>query len=115
MRAGGLQMGVVIDEWGNVDGIVTLEDLIEEIVGDVRDEYDPRDDSIRPERPDAWNVSALLRPDEIAGRIGLTLPEDDEYETLGGLIGLRLERMPHAGDVLEIPASSADGDAVRLS
>jgi CBS domain containing-hemolysin-like protein len=101
LRAGGLQMAIVIDEWGNVDGIVTLEDLIEEIVGDVRDEYDPGDDSIRPAGRDAWNVSALLRPDEIAGRIGVALPEDEEYETLGGLIGLQLERMPEQGDVVE--------------
>jgi CBS domain containing-hemolysin-like protein len=114
LRGGGLQMGIVVDEWGNFDGIVTLEDLIEEIVGDVRDEYDPRDDSIRREGPTAWNVSALLRPDEIAGRIGVTLPEDDEYETLGGLIGLKLERMPHPGDVVEVPAGDADHDDVRL-
>jgi CBS domain containing-hemolysin-like protein len=107
LRGGGLQMGIVVDEWGNVDGIVTLEDLIEEIVGDVRDEYDPQDDSIRRDG-DAWNVSALLRPDELAGRIGVTLPEDEEYETLGGLIGLQLERMPEAGDAVEV-------DGVRLT
>jgi CBS domain containing-hemolysin-like protein len=107
LRGGGLQMGIVVDEWGNVDGIVTLEDLIEEIVGDVRDEYDPQDDSIRRDG-DAWNVSALLRPDELAGRIGVALPEDEEYETLGGLIGLQLERMPEAGDAVEV-------DGVRLT
>ncbi len=107
LRAGGLQMGIVVDEWGNVDGIVTLEDLIEEIVGDVRDEYDPQDDSIRREGR-AWNVSGLLRPDEVARRIGVALPEDEEYETLGGLIGLLLERMPEAGDAVEI-------DGVRLT
>jgi len=112
LRAGGLQIGIVIDEWGNVDGIVTLEDLIEEIVGDVRDEYDRGDDSIRRESPDAWNVSALLRPDEIATRIGVALPEDEEYETLGGLIGLRLERLPEPGDVIEITGGE---EAVRLT
>jgi CBS domain containing-hemolysin-like protein len=107
LRGGGLQMGIVVDEWGNVDGIVTLEDLIEEIVGDVRDEYDPQDDSIRRDG-DAWNVSALLRPDEVAGRIGVALPEDEEYETLGGLIGLRLARMPEQGDAVDV-------DGVRLT
>jgi CBS domain containing-hemolysin-like protein len=108
LRAGGLQMGVVVDEWGNFDGIVTLEDLIEEIVGDVRDEHDPRDDSIRRVGEDVWNVSGLLRPDEVAARIGVELPEDEEYETLGGLVGLRLERLPGAGDTVDV-------DGVRLT
>jgi len=117
LRAGGLQMGIVVDEWGNFDGIVTLEDLVEELVGDVRDEYDPRDDSIRPEGKNVWNVSGLLRPDEVATRIGITLPEDEEYETLGGLIGLRLERVPHAGDTIEVEAAETDDDrdGVRLT
>jgi len=117
LRAGGLQMGVVVDEWGNFNGIVTLEDLIEEIVGDVRDEYDPRDDSIRREGEGVWNVSGLLRPDEVAARIGIALPEDEEYETLGGFIGLRLERIPHAGDTVDVEATDTDDDreGVRLT
>ena len=114
LRAGGLQMGVVVDEWGNFNGIVTLEDLIEEIVGDVRDEYDPGDDSIRREGESVWNVSGLLRPDEIAARIGIVLPEDEEYETLGGLIGLRLERIPHAGDTVDVEAAETDVERERV-
>ena len=114
LRAGGLQMGVVVDEWGNFNGIVTLEDLIEEIVGDVRDEYDPGDDSIRREGESVWNVSGLLRPDEIAARIGVVLPEDEEYETLGGLIGLRLERIPHAGDTVDVEAAETDVERERV-
>ena len=106
LRSGGLQMGIVVDEWGNVAGIVTLEDLIEEIVGDVRDEYDARDDSIRRESEHSWNLSALLRPDEVAARIGVELPEDAEYETLAGLIAFQLERVPHAGDVIELDTAA---------
>jgi CBS domain containing-hemolysin-like protein len=114
LRRGGLQMGVVVDEWGNVDGIVTLEDLIEEIVGDVRDEYDPRDDAVRREGEAIWDLSGLLRPDEVESRIGVAVPQDDEYETLGGLMSVRLERVPDTGDSLELPEEPGDAD-LRLT
>jgi CBS domain containing-hemolysin-like protein len=109
LREGGLQMAVVVDEFGTVDGIVTLEDLIEEIVGDVRDEHDEGDDSAL-RRPDGtWVLSGLLRPDEAGQAVGLALPEHDEYETLGGLVGMLLGRMPEEGDVVEFEAGDADG------
>jgi CBS domain containing-hemolysin-like protein len=114
LRGGGLQMGVVVDEWGNVDGIVTLEDLIEEIVGDVRDEYDPRDDSFRRLGECTWNLSGLLRPDEVAAVTGIVLPEDDEYETIAGLVTVRLERVPELGDRVEIEAVDRDGARHRV-
>jgi CBS domain containing-hemolysin-like protein len=104
LRGGGLQMAVVVDEWGNVDGIVTLEDLIEEIVGEVHDEYDHRDGRIRREGQVTWSITGLLRPDEVAEHVGLVLPEDDDYETLGGLMADRLERIPAVGDRVEIEA-----------
>jgi CBS domain containing-hemolysin-like protein len=104
LRRGGFQMAVVVDEWGNVDGIVTLEDLIEEIVGEVRDEHDPGDERVRRERDGGWTLSGLLRPDEVAAEIGIGLPEDEDYETLGGLIGMLLERMPHVGDTVGVDA-----------
>ena len=108
LRRGGLQMGIVVNEWGNVDGIVTLEDLVEEIVGDVRDEYDPRDDSVRREGERAWRLSGLLRPDEIAHRTGIVLPDEEEYETLGGLIAVLLERVPELGDSVALRALDAE-------
>ena len=111
LREGGLQMAVVVDEFGSVDGIVTLEDLIEEIVGEVRDEHDAQDDSVRQERDGAWTLSGLLRPDEAGRAVGLMLPEDEEYETLGGLIGMLLGRMPEEGDVVELEAGDGDGRA----
>jgi CBS domain containing-hemolysin-like protein len=102
LRRGGLQMAVVVDEWGNVDGIVTLEDLIEEIVGEVRDEHDPGEERVRRESEGSWLLSGLLRPDEVAREVGIGLPEDEDYETLGGLIGMLLERMPNTGDTVEV-------------
>jgi CBS domain containing-hemolysin-like protein len=109
LREGGLQMAMVVDEFGNIDGLVTLEDLIEEIVGEVRDEHDKRDDSARRLPDGSWMLSGLLRPDEVARLTDVLLPEDDDYETLGGLIGDRLERMPAAGDAVEVAARDVDG------
>jgi CBS domain containing-hemolysin-like protein len=102
LRRGGLQMAVVVDEWGNVDGIVTLEDLIEEIVGEVRDEHDPGEERVRREADGSWLLSGLLRPDEVAREVGIGLPEDEDYETLGGLIGMVLERMPRTDDSVQV-------------
>jgi CBS domain containing-hemolysin-like protein len=108
LRRGSLQLAVVVDEWGNVDGIVTLEDLIEEIVGDVRDEHDARDDSARQEAPNRWMLSGLLRPDEVGLRVGVVLPEDEDYETLGGLITVGLERIPQVGDHVDLAATDSE-------
>jgi len=115
LRKGGLQMAVVVDEWGNVDGIVTLEDLIEEIVGDVRDEHDPRNDSIRREAGDRWNLSGLLRPDEIRDALGLVVPEDDEYDTIAGLFAFFLERMPEVGDHVDIEMRDVEGALQKVT
>ena len=98
LQRGGLQMAVVVDEFGAVDGIVTLEDLIEEIVGEVRDEHDRYDASIRRHADGTWSLSGLLRPDEVAHAVGVALPEDEEYETLAGLVGFHLGRMPQEAD-----------------
>jgi CBS domain containing-hemolysin-like protein len=102
LRAGGLQMALVVDEFGDVEGLVTLEDLVEEIVGEVRDEHDQGEAAPRQERDGSWLLSGLLRPDEVRRITGAELPEDDDYETLGGLIADRLARIPAAGDALEI-------------
>jgi CBS domain containing-hemolysin-like protein len=98
----------VVDEFGNVTGLVTLEDLVEEIVGEVRDEHDSSEEPARRDADGSWTLPGLLRPDEIRRLVGVQLPEDEDYETLGGLIGLQLERMPEAGDVVAI-------DGVRLT
>jgi len=102
LRESDSQLGVVVDEYGGTAGIVTLEDLIEEIVGDVRDEHDP--DAPGPVRPlgqDSWLVSGLLRGDELAEATGFVVPEGD-YETLAGLVLERLGRIPDVGDYLDL-------------
>jgi CBS domain containing-hemolysin-like protein len=98
LRREGLQMAVVIDEFGGTDGVVTLEDLVEELVGDVVDEHD-RPGAHARRRPDGgWSLSGLLRPDEVRTIVGLDLPEDEGYETIGGLMSQELGRVPAAGD-----------------
>jgi CBS domain containing-hemolysin-like protein len=101
LRGSGLQLAVVVDEYGGVAGIVTLEDVLEEIVGDVRDEHD-RDEpdahtGVRPCGRDAWLVSGLLRGDEVGEAVGFAMPPD-AYETLAGLVLARLGRIPDVDD-----------------
>jgi len=113
LRKVGLQIAIVVDEFGSFDGIVTLEDLIEEIVGEVRDEHDPREDPVRPIEDGVWGLSGLLRPDEIAEHTGVRLPEDEDYETVAGLIAFELGEVPEQGD--EVSVEAIDDEGIRLS
>ena len=108
LREGGLQIAIVVDEFGGVDGLVTLEDVVEEIVGEVVDEHDRRDPNIRRRADGAWVLSGLLRPDEVGSAVGVVLPEDEEYETIGGLMGMALERIPESGDVVELAVTDLE-------
>lgn len=114
LRSGGLQMAIIIDEFGGADGIVTIEDLIEELVGEVYDEHDRSRTLIRKRTDGGWLVSGLLRPDEIGQELGIFLPEDREYETIGGLVIDVLERVPKVGETAVIPAIDRDGDELQV-
>ncbi|MBW0117493.1 hemolysin family protein [Pseudonocardia abyssalis] len=111
LRAQGLQMAVVVDEYGGTAGVVTLEDLIEEIVGDIADEHDARGDRAVPADDGGWTLSGLLRPDEVAELSGIRLPEGDDFDSLGGLVVDRLGRVPRAGDTV---TEEIDGHRVQL-
>lgn len=108
LRDQGMQMAVVIDEYGGTDGVVTLEDLVEEIVGDIADEHDRVAAGIRYRGDGSWSLSGMLRPDEVAEKTGIHLPENDDYETIAGLILQVLGRIPQRGDVVEIDLSHGD-------
>jgi CBS domain containing-hemolysin-like protein len=102
LRQSGLQVAVVVDEYGGTAGIVTLEDLVEEIVGDVRDEHDRAEQArVRRLGRGSWLVSGLLRADEVAEATGFRMP-DGGYETLAGLVLARLGRIPDVGDDLTV-------------
>ncbi|MCK9795772.1 hemolysin family protein [Isoptericola sp. 4D.3] len=98
LRGLGLQMAVVVDEYGGTSGIVTLEDVVEELVGDVADEHDPRRAGVVRGADGSWVVPGVLRPDELEERTGLVVPEGPAYETLGGLVMAELGRVPEVGD-----------------
>jgi CBS domain containing-hemolysin-like protein len=103
LRQRGLQLAVVVDEYGGTAGVVTLEDLVEELVGPVQDEHDPAERPARPLPGGGWLLSGLLRPDEVAELTGVDLPRDARrYETLGGLVTAHLDRIPADGDTLTI-------------
>lgn len=116
MRDEGTEVVVTIDEFGGVDGLVTLEDLIEELVGEVKDEHDEEGIAIKQLNSRSWLVSGLLRPDEIGQVVGLTLPEDEEFETVGGLVLDQLEEVPEIGDEVIVDALDRKGTSqlVRL-
>ena len=102
LRDEGLQMAVVVDEYGGVSGIVTLEDVIEEIVGEVSDEHDQRRLGIRPRPDGTLLVPGTLRPDELKARTGIVLPDAGPYDTLGGLIMNELGDIPAVGQRLQV-------------
>lgn len=102
LRGSGLQFAIVVDEYGGTAGIVTLEDLVEEIVGDVRDEHDRMEiPQVRPLAEQTWLISGLLRADELAEATGFAMPEGD-YETVAGLVLARLGRIPDVSDALKV-------------
>lgn len=102
LRQPGLQLAIAVDEDGGTAGMVTLEDLIEELVGQVRDEYDTAEAADVIGLPDgSWSVSGLLHRDEIFERLGLR-PPDGAYDTLAGLVLMLAGRVPEVPDSVEI-------------
>ena len=98
LRAQGLQMAVVVDEYGGTAGAVTLEDVVEELVGEVADEHDRTRGSLARQADGSWLLPGVLRPDELHEATALRVPEDGPWETLGGLLMARLGRVPAEGD-----------------
>ena len=105
LRGRGYQMAVVVDEYGGTAGVATLEDLVEELVGEVSDEHDrARVDVVRSRN---WlTFPGILRPDELADRASISVPDDGPWETVGGYLRAELGRLPAVGDTVDIAAGT---------
>lgn len=107
LRTRGYQMAVVVDEYGGTAGVVTLEDLVEEIVGEVSDEHDRRRAGV-VRHTGSVTFPGQLRPDEARERVGIIVPESDDYDTVGGYIMSELERVPAVGDTVRVEHGSLE-------
>jgi CBS domain containing-hemolysin-like protein len=108
LRGRGYQMAIVVDEYGGTAGVATLEDLVEELVGEVADEHDAaRADIVRG--LDSLTFPGMLRPDELLERAGIHVPDDGPYETVAGYVMDALGRLPVVAD--EVPL---DGGSLRV-
>ncbi len=106
MRSSKIHMGLVVDEFGGVDGLVTIEDLVEEIVGEIEDEHDADDldDLIISKNKNSITVDASYKIDDLEKYFGTTIKKNNEFEidTLGGLIFSKINRIPKNNEIFEI-------------
>jgi putative hemolysin len=114
----GQNLAVIVDEYGGAAGILTLEDLLEEIVGEIEEEHGPGEELVRVISPRALSASARAPVAELNERFGLRLPESGEYATIGGLVVERLGHIPRPGEQLKAGEATltvvrADARAVR--
>ena len=100
LRGRGYQMAVVLDEYGGTAGVATLEDLVEELVGQVSDEHDRTKADVVRSR-DWFTFPGLLRPDELLERTGVVVPEEGPFETVAGWLMSELGRLPEVGDTVD--------------
>lgn len=94
------QLAIVVDEWGGTSGLVTVEDVIEEIVGEIYDEYDKAEQNIKPIGEDRYLISAKTPMEDVAEALSLEFPEQDDYETIGGFIMAMTGKVPRQGDLI---------------
>ena len=110
MRSQHRQLACVVDEFGGFAGIVTLEDLAEELVGEIRDEQDRFEAVPVSLAGGAWLIPGRWRIDEVADATGIELPEGEHYETIAGLVMARLGRIAHPGDTVDVDTVLRIGD-----
>jgi putative hemolysin len=102
LQRAGQQLSVVVDEYGGATGICTIEDILEEIVGEIEDEYDRGPSPIRLEGPGLWRVLAKTSIAQVNETMKILLPEGEDYETIAGLILDKLKRIPREGETLRL-------------
>lgn len=116
MQSKKVHMAIVVDEYGGTSGLVTMEDLLEEIVGNIYDEFDPQDeqDIIRLEE-NLWRVAGSVELEALAEELDVELPEEEEYDTLGGLVFSQLSVIPEDGSTVEVDACGLHIKVVELT
>ena len=113
-----LQMAIVIDEWGSVEGLITIEDILEEIVGEIQDEFDEPEASIEPIGEDTYAIDGRIPISDVNEYFDLDLPNED-FDTIGGYVLGALGRPPETGDTVEVDGAtlrvkSVDGPRVSM-
>jgi putative hemolysin len=103
MRRRGQHMAIVVDEFGGTSGLITLEDIIEELVGDIRDEFDYNEEMIKRIDGDTWLVDARVPLGDLKAVTGIELPEDGDYESVGGFVVAEYGAIPAADTIVERP------------
>jgi putative hemolysin len=104
MRAQRQQIAIVLDEYGGTDGIVTLEDLVETLIGDIHDEYDSHDVEVSSPNTGEFKIDALISLEDLQEETGIEIPEGP-YETLSGFVMHELGRIPSINDEIAIPGA----------
>jgi len=102
LRSHGLQLAIVVDEYGGTAGIVTLEDLVEELVGELGDEHDRAKIDITGGKDKSFSFPGMFRPDELLEKLAIEVPEDGSYETIAGFLMAQLGRVAQVGDEVRI-------------
>ena len=116
MQSKKVHMAIVVDEYGGTSGLVTMEDLLEEIVGNIYDEFDPQDEQdITRLEENLWRVAGSAELELLAEELDIDLPEDEEYDTLGGLVFSQLTAIPEDGSKLEVDAAGLHIQVVELT
>ncbi|HZX48772.1 MAG TPA: transporter associated domain-containing protein, partial [Nitrospirota bacterium] len=96
-----MHMAIVINEYGNTEGLVTMEDIIEEIVGEIEDEYDYDDRPVKILKDGSMIIDASLQIRDLIDQYKLSIEESEDYETIAGLVLSQLQKMPRGGEIVK--------------
>jgi putative hemolysin len=113
MRAVGQHLAIVVDEYGGTDGIVTLEDIVEEFIGQIRDEYDGDEkNEVQSVRAGEYHFDGLTSLDDVLDETGIEVV-DGPYETVGGFLMHQLGRIPEVGDKISQPSAEFEIESIE--
>ena len=115
MQAKKTHIAIVVDEYGQTVGIVTLEDLLEEIVGNIYDEFDPQEEAeIQKIGENEWKVSGSLSLSDFSHETGIELEENEDYDTIGGMVLSTLSQIPEDGTTLDVTINGLDIHVTKI-